>query len=1217
MPICAYCGRKNRLVQLCSGCDAVNYCNDQCQRKAWPTHKQLCIAAEPQEEFLPGEIIPPSYIPSDPFGDVEPLPARKQRDIAEEVQEFIDSNEKPKSHIEAQELIAKMIERFNIKLPENKRWDIINALMMQHLERKNGELMLMREVELQRINADTTYRINLERYDKMCRKFSTKMAKSIIEDGMTRSAQHYPDLRELLEFGLRTLRGFEDPLEPTSEETLVDFASDILAATEMANIEESAPCKENVQRDAANRTPITLNAKVGPVLKDATDPSTDRYQQEQAIRDYVKDYYLPLIDDASDIALLYPMTNDETGEVEFFSREEFNRMQQQNRDHVDYQLDNQENEARQALRNYLDSRVGFSIAVAPQRRGTSKSPTRGRAATPAAKPAETSSGYTSWLSGWFARPEPSQTQQVSRRGAAQYAQAAAEAADSVEPIPGRGRAPRIAAATQQRLNTQLTGYQADLKGFKLWMGVIGLASMVLAAWQNQPLKNPLGLQQDFRIQANNTLLIAVEDLRADVDENILREKYLVAMQAADISRRQRVLLQDAELQGFPAFMDLMHTLNAATYEDRTGFGDPDTRKRIFDWVDDLSTNREMATNWMAYLLGKEIKNALDEYTIGGEDPMQLISAWQTRGYLSNVDSARQVQNDANRTLDVALSRSQPDDPMYKKALELKEALAKYAINPDLSLLKERTEQYLKNTDLSLIDSSAMAYEYWDRDKQNFCRNVMQAADNIERFRKMPVVLREEFMQVFDLALRDMNPFEVYIHAVMRDKYPEYFELALRNDPDARERRADIYNRAIGDFLVLNPAFQQGVVYYQSDRNLIPYQNAFARQPGVDWYNALDELGGRNATVMNIIAAEKQAGMETVKKTDTALRGSLSTIAYSIEFYLRHVLFPFSPYFPRVATNYFVGYSLLELLFGWNDKSSIGRVLNARENALYRSATRYLGVGWLAGAVAFHSLDVFNLFYTWLQYTGAAVNFGGVQETMDSLIIPAAAETHITPWSESFQNAATIALYAISAFALTGSVFFLTRIANVDPLGTTWELASRTMVALFTAKQRQDEWTVVRMVESIGPMGSKPLGTALMMILLGSTILHTVDFQKTPIRRAILSAETQFSDNINFNNISVPLKQDVPMLDIMYRAYTFDDNYRVRFGAVWRSFRDAVPAISPDDPHIKGLLENYKNFAWPPPRSVSSEDIMSEEDFYKYVNTCQLILFKGGAFLPRK
>lgn len=42
---CAHCGKPNRSLS-CSRCKSVKYCNSECQRTHWPTHKQVCRAPQ-------------------------------------------------------------------------------------------------------------------------------------------------------------------------------------------------------------------------------------------------------------------------------------------------------------------------------------------------------------------------------------------------------------------------------------------------------------------------------------------------------------------------------------------------------------------------------------------------------------------------------------------------------------------------------------------------------------------------------------------------------------------------------------------------------------------------------------------------------------------------------------------------------------------------------------------------------------------------------------------------------------------------------------------------------------------------------------------------------------------------------------------------------------------------------------------------------------------
>ncbi len=42
IPICIYCDKPNKKAQICSGCDIVYYCDNNCQIKDWKNHKILC-----------------------------------------------------------------------------------------------------------------------------------------------------------------------------------------------------------------------------------------------------------------------------------------------------------------------------------------------------------------------------------------------------------------------------------------------------------------------------------------------------------------------------------------------------------------------------------------------------------------------------------------------------------------------------------------------------------------------------------------------------------------------------------------------------------------------------------------------------------------------------------------------------------------------------------------------------------------------------------------------------------------------------------------------------------------------------------------------------------------------------------------------------------------------------------------------------------------------
>lgn len=39
---CLYCNNKIDVTKRCAGCHAVYFCDEKCQRKAWPLHKKHC-----------------------------------------------------------------------------------------------------------------------------------------------------------------------------------------------------------------------------------------------------------------------------------------------------------------------------------------------------------------------------------------------------------------------------------------------------------------------------------------------------------------------------------------------------------------------------------------------------------------------------------------------------------------------------------------------------------------------------------------------------------------------------------------------------------------------------------------------------------------------------------------------------------------------------------------------------------------------------------------------------------------------------------------------------------------------------------------------------------------------------------------------------------------------------------------------------------------------
>lgn len=58
---CSYCNKKGTsILPVCKGCQSACYCNRECQRRAWPTHKQYCKKVGEQGSalaILPSELL--------------------------------------------------------------------------------------------------------------------------------------------------------------------------------------------------------------------------------------------------------------------------------------------------------------------------------------------------------------------------------------------------------------------------------------------------------------------------------------------------------------------------------------------------------------------------------------------------------------------------------------------------------------------------------------------------------------------------------------------------------------------------------------------------------------------------------------------------------------------------------------------------------------------------------------------------------------------------------------------------------------------------------------------------------------------------------------------------------------------------------------------------------------------------------------------------------
>ena len=1216
MPICAYCGRKNRLVQLCSGCEAVNYCNDQCQRKAWPTHKQMCrIAAEPQEELFPGEITPPSYIPSDPFGDVEPLPRRQEpqpvpsqtshnEQLRADIREAIEGYPEITDRTQVRGLMEHMVKTFNLSFSDEDRVKYCSAILHRQIQEADATFGLQLEAELNRIDADATYRNHFVRYRKKCRKLGEKMARAILQKGMAQGYAFYPELQKVLAYGMLHLRGHGMPLVPSTEEDEVNFAAEIFTQVESAALEEVSPC-DSSNGNALGKTgtaDVSLGDRTHFEIADPTDPETEMYAQNQAIRDYILETYLPLITDARDTALLYPMVNDQTGEVRMMTREEFNDLQQQNRDHVEYAFANKEKEGREALQDFIEGRIGFKIGVAPQRRGTSKSPTR---RSPAARPEQASSSGWSFWNWWGQSKQEPDVQTVSQRGASR---AAAAAVNSAASATGRQSALRVPMRVAERVWERS---KLDVLKVTAIIGAVAVGSASLIGYNSIVQPSPIAMDPQWKQGSEWVLQQAQDALRSTLSTVELAERYNVALSWKQIAEANALLFRYKNLAGWNTYQELMWHLNSF---DKSEWADEDYRLEIANWVYDLQEMPARAADWMLYLLGTEMQRTLDEYKRDANvEPMDVLDGWKAHGFLTAASSAVALNQDLRAVLTPALTRYAEGDPIYEKAKELDAELEKYTVKFDFASLKRATERYIGTAGLSVFGEKALGQALFQTLTTYLCSDVLKSNDNLRRIHEMENTTRREFMDIFSLALDDRAHYDVAIASILRSepKFNKYFVLRLQDDEESKAEAEKLWNQAVNQHYLMDPTFKRSVVNLQADRGDISAMNALYRLGGggdvsLSFTDIVDQKGGLNRPLLEIAKEEMARNSTMIQKTDAAMNGFLGTAAYAFENFIYMIPMRFGAATPEFASNLVLGLGIVDLFFGQDETWAWGRVFNARENALVRQ--RYIGYGnkVLLGALAFHTIDICNLFYKAVMHLWTEFTQSPDIDTLQKMTEPTGFFGSIAAFTTFLKSAVELLVYfqmiraTLRLINDLGGGFLL---KTILPFTNGW------MKALTAAQHRANNEELRAKTSLLGSFSLRVPNSVGFLVALGLLVRTQTDsFGLPPNRNAILRWSQFDGENVIYNNMTLALKRDLPVPDLVYSAHRFDENWAVRFKKVWDDFALLKPVRSPQDRVIvEALIQNPRWPEFTPANYDRIRQLIDDEegDFQKtYVPICQ-------------
>lgn len=77
---CSQCDQKPPSLSLCGRCKTARYCDHDCQKAAWPTHKAICVDVHGPNYYH----VPPMKTGVDPAGPSNPLQLRTRPSLSDE-----------------------------------------------------------------------------------------------------------------------------------------------------------------------------------------------------------------------------------------------------------------------------------------------------------------------------------------------------------------------------------------------------------------------------------------------------------------------------------------------------------------------------------------------------------------------------------------------------------------------------------------------------------------------------------------------------------------------------------------------------------------------------------------------------------------------------------------------------------------------------------------------------------------------------------------------------------------------------------------------------------------------------------------------------------------------------------------------------------------------------------------------------------------------------
>lgn len=808
----------------------------------------------------------------------------------EMMQGFMRTHKIPKSDAEAEELFKVFFKQFN--LPEEDpdfRKKVMAEIHEGVVEAKDTAFRMARESAFQMAGVDASYRLRVAKYDKKCKKLSSRITEHLFDGKANNLHQFYGDLRELFDFGMTNLRGYDEaPDVEVTDEILDKFAEnldDALAAVHLP----SMPCVSGISEEEVDerRKPQFVGKPKIPVPVTA-DNDVDFAAEEQEIIQYVKDTYFPYIAKSNDFAVLYPMTNIDTGETALFSREQFNHHQRLHRDDLEKMLRNQDEERIDTLESYMRTRMKFTVTGNAQFIGPPKPRSRSRtrkvpgseeSSEEEAAPSTASS--TSWWQRWLSPAPPrektaaeayadslrreaenSPTRPTAKtRGstritpAVQIEAAVDNSLDEYNNQPAirlwnylkgvsaavaREKIPAAKPVAEQQVKTKQTGSDFMTQHWQVIkkLAMISVLTYGMAQFTADPLVHPMllptdgivDLQQTFRTAMDSAMIVSQED----IDRHIIQEQITASVYLAGLERTQ-TLYKDLTLRnGFSSFSEFIHFARAQTIEGTTfeSWNIAEWRMIGEQFVGNFSLDVQTTAGMVAFLAEDRMKS--DLHLLATDPTMKVEDFYDTymtmglfKTKVEGDNALAQMQLDTSNLISGLLK---PDDAVAAQRVQsFLSHLRNYRLDASPKTAARLLDRYLVATGSSLPAAAMLAKEFgsWNTEIVRAYGVAKATTLKINEYKRLPEKVRDAFAKEFNQSLLEADDQQkMFWYFVATDpEHKVYFN--MRNNTNYSDaQRETVLAKAARHFIAIYPDAMYSMTSMQQGLDKVALSNAW-------------------------------------------------------------------------------------------------------------------------------------------------------------------------------------------------------------------------------------------------------------------------------------------------------------------------------------------------------------------------------------------------------